>query len=234
MVHVRMSTMLMSATCPRHFDFLRLSLQTKLSFQKWRSGINQTSSVFWGAMQYQQRLWLLWAETTETQTPPYVWNCVVFVLWLPYFTWCGVHGHGILRVHQCCCILLLNELPSFFKAEWCVTVCIYPIVFVCSSLMDGWSVSVSWLLWYEVSKIVKFKEARASLVAQMVKNPPVMQETQVWALSWEDPLEKRMATHLCILAWRIPWTDEHGGLQSMGSQRVRHKWVTDSFMEARI
>ena len=76
----------LSATCPRHFDFLRLSLQTKLSFQKWR-GINQTSSVFWGAMQYQQRLWLLWAETAEMQTSPSVWNCVVFVLWLPYFTW---------------------------------------------------------------------------------------------------------------------------------------------------
>lgn len=104
----------LSATSPRHFDFLRLSLQTKLSFQKWRRGINQTSSVFWGAMRYQQRLWLLWAETTETQTPPYVWNCVVFVLWLPYFTWCGVHGHGILGVHQCCCILL-NELPSFLR-----------------------------------------------------------------------------------------------------------------------
>ena len=124
-------------------------------------------------------------------------------------------------------------ITFFFKTEWCFTVCLYPIVFVCSSLMDGWGVSVSWLLWYEVSKIVKFKEARASLMAQMVKNPPVMHETQVWALSWEDPLEKRMVTHLSILAWRIPWTEQHGGLQSMGSQRVRHKWVTDTFMEAK-
>ena len=61
-----------------------------------------------------------------------------------------------------------------------------------------------------------------SLVAQMVQNLPVMQETQVQALGWEDPLEKGMATHSGILTWRIPWTEEHGRLQSMGLQRVRH------------
>ena len=62
----------------------------------------------------------------------------------------------------------------------------------------------------------------ASLVAQMVKNLPAMQETQVRSLGWEDPLEKEMATHFNILAWRILWTEESGGLQSLGSQRVRH------------
>ena len=62
----------------------------------------------------------------------------------------------------------------------------------------------------------------ASLVAQMVKNLPAMQETQVRSLGWEDPLEKGMATHINILAWRILWTEESGGLQSLGSQRVRH------------
>ena len=60
----------------------------------------------------------------------------------------------------------------------------------------------------------------ASLVAQMVKNLLAMQETQVRCLGWEDPLEKEMATHSRILAWRIPWTEEPGGLQSVGSQRV--------------
>ena len=60
----------------------------------------------------------------------------------------------------------------------------------------------------------------ASLVVQMVKNPLVMQETWVRSLGWEDPLEKGTATHFSILAWRIPWTEEPGGLQSMGSQRV--------------
>ena len=49
-----------------------------------------------------------------------------------------------------------------------------------------------------------------------------MQGTQVQSLSWEDPLKKEMATHSSILAWRIPWTEDPGGLQSMGSQRVRH------------
>ena len=57
---------------------------------------------------------------------------------------------------------------------------------------------------------------------QMVQNPPVIQETQVQSLGWEDPLEKGKATHSSILAWRIPWTEEPGGLQSMGSQRVGH------------
>ena len=49
-----------------------------------------------------------------------------------------------------------------------------------------------------------------------------MQETQVWSLGWEDPLEKEMATHANIIAWRIPWTEDPGGLQSMGLQRVGH------------
>ena len=61
-----------------------------------------------------------------------------------------------------------------------------------------------------------------SLVAQMVKNPPAMQKTWVQSLSWEDPLEKGMATHFSILAWRIPKTEEPGGLQSMRLQRIRH------------
>ena len=62
----------------------------------------------------------------------------------------------------------------------------------------------------------------ASLVAQMVKRLPAMWETQVQSLSWEDPLEKEMATHSNILAWKIPWTEEPGRPQSMGWQRVRH------------
>ena len=67
----------------------------------------------------------------------------------------------------------------------------------------------------------------ASLVAQMEKNLPAMQETQVPFLDWEDPLEKGMATHSIILAWRIPWTEESGRLQSMGLQRVGHdKWLS--------
>ena len=62
----------------------------------------------------------------------------------------------------------------------------------------------------------------ASQVAQMVKHLPALKETQVRSLAWEDSPEKGMATHSSILAWRIPWTEEPGGLQSMGSQRVGH------------
>ena len=61
----------------------------------------------------------------------------------------------------------------------------------------------------------------ASLVAQVVKNPPAVKETQVPSLGREDLLEEEMTTHSNILAWRIPWTEEPGGLQPMGSQRVR-------------
>ena len=63
---------------------------------------------------------------------------------------------------------------------------------------------------------------RASLVSQMVKNLPAMRDTQVQSLGWVDPLEKGMATHSSILAWRIPWTEEPGKLQSLGLQRVQH------------
>ena len=64
----------------------------------------------------------------------------------------------------------------------------------------------------------------ASFVAQLVKNPPAMQETWIWSLDWEDPLEKGKVTHSSILAWRIPWT-----VKFMRSQRVGHNWVTFTF-----
>ena len=63
----------------------------------------------------------------------------------------------------------------------------------------------------------------------MVENPPAKQEMQVRSLGWEDPLEKKMATRLSILAWEIPWAEEPGGLQSMGSQRIRHVIVLVSY-----
>ena len=68
-------------------------------------------------------------------------------------------------------------------------------------------------------------------MAQMVKNLPVMQETWVWSLGQEDALEKGMATHSSIFAWRIPWTEEPGGLQSIGSQRVEHNWVINTLYD---
>ena len=67
-----------------------------------------------------------------------------------------------------------------------------------------------------------------SLVTQTVKNMPAMLETWVQSLGWEDPLEKGMATHCSILAWRIPWTEEPCRLLSIRLQRVRHDWVTNT------
>ena len=67
---------------------------------------------------------------------------------------------------------------------------------------------------------------KASLVAQRLKRLPAMRETWVQSLGQEDPLEKEMATHSSILAWRIPWKEEPGGLQSTGLQRVGHDWAT--------
>ena len=69
----------------------------------------------------------------------------------------------------------------------------------------------------------------ASLVAQTVKNLPARWKTWVWSLVAEDPLEKGMTSHSSILAWKFAWTEEPGGLQSMGSQRVRHNWMTNTF-----
>ena len=62
----------------------------------------------------------------------------------------------------------------------------------------------------------------ASLVAQLVKNLPAVQETKVQSLGQDDSLEKEMASHSSSFAWKIPWTEKPGGLQPMGSQRVRH------------
>ena len=69
----------------------------------------------------------------------------------------------------------------------------------------------------EILSLIRSKmNSSASLVDQLVKNLPAMQETWVQSLGWEDPLKKRMTTHSGILAWRIPWTEEPGGLHPMG------------------
>ena len=85
------------------------------------------------------------------------------------------------------------------------------------------NVSIPKMLHWNFS--VNFNKNGASLVAQRLKRLPAMQETWVWPLGREDPLEKDMASHSSILAWRIPWRDEPGRLQSMGSQTVGHNWA---------
>ena len=76
---------------------------------------------------------------------------------------------------------------------------------------------------------IQYSVPGASLLAQMVKNLPAMQEMHVWSLGWKDPLEKGMATHSSILAWRILWTEEPGELQSIGMQIVGHNWAANTF-----
>ena len=79
---------------------------------------------------------------------------------------------------------------------------------------------ILYLLHYLLFMVIK--KFLSSLVAQMVKHLPAIWETQVWSLSWEDPLEKEMATHSSTLAWKIPWTEDPGRLQSMGLQVGGH------------
>ena len=91
-------------------------------------------------------------------------------------------------------------------------------------LSMGFSRQECWSI--QQCKLLTLMDDLASLVAQRLKSLSAMRETWVWSLCGEDPLEKEMATHFSIPAWRIPWTEEPCGLQSTGSQRVGHNWVT--------
>ena len=115
---------------------------------------------------------------------------------------------------------------TLWKDMWAVILSGCRLLKVKSPILLLWFQLSDDLLCYNVSLCRFF---RASLEAQMVKNLPAMQETQVCYLDWEDPLKKEIATHYSILAWRTPWTEEPGGLQSTRSQRVTHDWATNDF-----
>ena len=113
------------------------------------------------------------------------------------------------------------------SSQWChpaISSSVIPFSSCPQSLPASESFPMSQLFLFNIRYIILL----ASLVAQMVKNLPAMQETQVQFLGQEDPLEKGMATHSSILAWRVPRTEEPCRLQFMGSQRVRHDWTTFS------
>ena len=94
--------------------------------------------------------------------------------------------------------------------------------------LSHWIIMTLELNWTELNWIVILSSFWASQVTQMVKNPPAMQETQVQSLDWEDPLEKGRAIHSSILAWRILWTEEPGGLPSVGCKES-DRWKTNTF-----
>ena len=142
--------------------------------------------------------------------------------------------------------IFLRKCPSV-SMEWCISLCNGTCIRLrkgtcIAFLLSGCSTATSTLLhfgflcldWlyeplgclYQISNFCDTTFiSRVFLVAQKVKNPPAMREIWVWPRGREDPLEKGMATHSSTLAWRIPWTEGPGGLQSMGSQRGEQDWV---------
>ena len=124
----------------------------------------------------------------------------------------------------------LSEWSTIFYVDFLI---FYLMCFFCAWILfmitqyTEWSCVLKLLLPKRVSDFsCIWWSWEASLVAQAVKRLPAMQETWVRSLGWEDTLEKEMATHSSILAWKIAWMEEPGRLQSMWSQRVRHDWVT--------
>ena len=103
---------------------------------------------------------------------------------------------------------------------------ILPTCVFSGSCLPGWQ-SILCSMTHVLGIILGTRDTgRTSLVAKTVKRLPTTQETQVWSLGWENPLEKEMAIHSRTLAWKIPWMEESGRLQSIESQRVGHDWVT--------
>ena len=100
-------------------------------------------------------------------------------------------------------------------------VCIFVLFVVAQGATGGWVMLALIFKWFPLCEFSLFDTPWTSLVALRLKRLPAMRETQVRSLGWEDPLEKEMATHSSILAWRIPWMEETGRLQSTRSQRVR-------------
>ena len=136
-----------------------------------------------------------------------------------------------------------NFIKCFSWDYWDECVCFFVFPFVIVVYHTDWFAYIKPSLppWNESNLIMVYEPFMfffffncASLVAQTLKCLPAMQETWVRSLGWEDPLEKEMATYSSIPAWRIPWMEEPGGLQSTGSQRVRHDWVTSLSLSPEI
>ena len=126
---------------------------------------------------------------------------------LDFYMLCSVSTEIILYMYVCVCIYIY--MFFFIFLNWSI------------SLTDLQELNLPFL----IQNILRYDVFDTQLLAPMLKYLPTMQETRVQSLGWEDLLE-RNGNHFSILAWKVPWTEEPGRLQSMGSQRVRHDWVT--------
>ena len=140
-------------------------------------------------------------------------SCENFCLFCPFLGGlCSLYIHFLTVMYKNCLFdqFLFTCLTFIIES---------PVVFLYKNSTLMWPIGI----WIWPAPPLLFW---ASLVAQTVKRLPAMRETRVQSLGWEDLLEKEMAAHSSIAAWRIPWTEEPGRLQSMGSQRVGHDWAT--------
>ena len=138
-------------------------------------------------------------------------------------SWCWLYVHSPF-CHSLVVLCLVNL--NFAQLPWLETPLhsFIWLTYTCTALLLGFNYYNYFLYIMKTSAWVL--GSITSLVAQMVKHLPTTRETRVRSLGWEDPLEKEMATHSSVLAWRIPWMEEPDGLQSMGSKRVGLDWVT--------
>ena len=155
-------------------------------------------------------------------------------------------GNYTPHIPVCNTILAYSDQPHktffFWFLDMEIILLLFAIPFACSTLLQGQVLLFTSLeiiffilffffffyffIYLPPLSLIWCFTVWTSLVAQRLKSRPAMRETWVQSLGQEDPLEKEMATYTSILAWRIPWMEEPGGLQSTGSQRVGHDWAT--------
>ena len=140
--------------------------------------------------------------------------------------YCPIHPHHPPCPSTCVSVPALQiDLYHFSRLRICVL--IYGICFSLSDLLH--------YVWQTLGPSTSLQSIQfrsflwLSNMAQTIKNPSAMRETCVLPLGWEDSLDKEMATHSSILAWRIPWTEEPSGIGLWGRKRVEHNWVTNTF-----